>query len=1209
MKKLLVAGALALGAAACAPEIAKDPRPEPGALGPVAPFDPSATPPVVPTPNEAAMDPATGLNRIPLPANATPTDTAFVEYLSGLDGFPAGSSATAYFNDELDPATVNADTVKVFSIKPQVAPVTGAAIAYQQPPLAPRPRVVVAPPVAGWASGGTYGVALTSDMKTADGKNLEATATWLLVRSADPLVQCPGDDLKSPLCRPTTGLIPSDKTDPTERANDQRAKAIGLEGLRRMVEPMLDALESAGTPRSKVVLAWSFKIASNPTVAFDPGLSRIPTPTDLVISGLGTANQKVAIPVTKAADGGYANANDEFNDTYLNTLDGFPASSTGTAAVVGQAKLNASTVSPATVVVLNITNPTAPAPCGAACTVTAGVGPGDTTSGIEVRRTGGWAKGSRWAVAVTKGVTDTAGKPVEPSTVTWQLVRSTTPVATCATGQSLLTGTCTPNFNVSALTNAEASRLELLRQSYAPLFAGLAGVGVQRNNVAVLWTFSIMTQSEMVLDLASGALPFPVSIPGFTTAADGGVQIALPAPAPLPDGGVNTTEAALVAGLNTLDGFSPTAPILAENSATAPAIDSGDLDTATFKAPASGVLRAGAAQAGGLSNTQPDIVYVYQNPAGQPNTVAWAPRTPLDERTRYLVYTTNDVKTTNGKALVPSSQFALLRLKNPLRDANGNSTVSVVPAANAAQFEALRQYWNAAVFGPLESTANIPRSKLVHAFPFHTLSTVSQLVQLRQVGLNPALPNVAPTLADVTAEVVGAMTATGLPTTGIGKVFYGTYASPYLLTGPGGAFNPGILNGTVSPRVDLLPFLMFVPSAAAPTGGYELTVFGHGLGGSLSNVLPIASRMNTEGRIVVGTDWALHGERTICVGAASSTASTTDTDNDFCRTGSTCNADATSPRFGRCIGTDAAAAADCNPSANGDLTCARARQGRCLPTSQTTGKCEGGDFVRPGDPGPGALNGLPLSKPAVSGWNMFSASNPFATRDNFRQHIVDLTALTRTLRAAQFNAQLDAVNGADVAVNTDHYDYAGISLGGILGTTFTAASDVRRAGLNVPGGDLVRIILDAPAFAGQKAAILASLGLTEGTPAFARFENVQRWVLDPADPVNAAHVIRNREAPALPAGRDALVQYITNDQVVPNTNTVKLILAGSRANPLDLACWNPGTPAAADRHGFLLNFADPAVTSQAQVQLVDYLNTGTVTAQATQGTCPAALPQ
>ncbi|HET9451132.1 MAG TPA: hypothetical protein VFO83_09635, partial [Aggregicoccus sp.] len=249
-------------------------------------------------------------------------------------------------------------------------------------------------------------------------------------------------------------------------------------------------------------------------------------------------------------------------------------------------------------------------------------------------------------------------------------------------------------------------------------------------------------------------------------------------------------------------------------------------------------------------------------------------------------------------------------------------------------------------------------------------------------------------------------------------------------------------------------------------------------------------------------------------------------------------------------------------------------------------------------------------------------SNLFATRDNWRHQVVDLSQMLRVARDDSFEPNLQAASGnAELLVNTAQIDYVGQSLGVILGSLYTSVSpDVEKAVLNVPGADPVLILTESPSFAPQLNAFkagLAASGVNEGTPAFDTFSNFARWILDPADPQNTAVYMKN--SATRPAGRDVLLQYITEDQTIPNRSTERLIAAANRPlaegenNQCKVAEWNPAVTATStqvdaadpglrlqDRHGFLLNFAgattDPTktFTAAAQGQAVGFLATGAV---------------
>jgi pimeloyl-ACP methyl ester carboxylesterase len=286
-------------------------------------------------------------------------------------------------------------------------------------------------------------------------------------------------------------------------------------------------------------------------------------------------------------------------------------------------------------------------------------------------------------------------------------------------------------------------------------------------------------------------------------------------------------------------------------------------------------------------------------------------------------------------------------------------------------------------------------------------------------------------------------------------------------------------------------------------------------------------------------------------------------------------------------------------------------QGFCFSDN----KCEGGDYLRDSTTG----------VPRISGWNILNLTNLFATRDNFRQQVVDLSQLTRVLEGGgtgNFNAQLaSAIAVLGTSIDPTRINYAGQSLGGILGTLYaSAAPDVHNVVLNVPGADPGSILLLSPSFSAQRAAFLRTLagqGIAPGSIAFDTFIGISKWILDPADPQNMAFSVMNGVVgTARPADRKALVQYITLDEVVPNVTTTELISAGNRtgigAAQLDTFLFNPSTvayppscnpqgvcdPTIPSRHGFLLRSPDAPTIQTAQCQVANYVNIGGI------GTCP-----
>ena len=118
------------------------------------------------------------------------------------------------------------------------------------------------------------------------------------------------------------------------------------------------------------------------------------------------------------------------------------------------------------------------------------------------------------------------------------------------------------------------------------------------------------------------------------------------------------------------------------------------------------------------------------------------------------------------------------------------------------------------------------------------------------------------------------------------------------------------------------------------------------------------------------------------------------------------------------------------------------------------------------------------------------------------------------------------------------------------------APEVGNTVLNVAGSDWVLNLLTSPSFAAQKKAFidgLAAQGIAQNSPTYDQFLGIAKWIIDPADPVNAAYYLtHSAKLPAPlppninPASRRAFIQWILDDQVVVNLSTVELVNAGIR---------------------------------------------------------------
>jgi len=958
-----------------------------------------------------------------------------------------------------------------------------------------------------------------------------------------------------------------------------------------------------------------FAIACTPEIAqdegpgatvlarFDPGASPpvVPAPNDLAKDA---ATGKLVVPSYDSTPA----AQREFNADYLGGLDGFPFESTAEVSFSGD--LDPVSVNADTVLALDLTEDAAPTSV--------------TPRWDETKKTisvpppiGGWKRAHRYAIAVIggasrKGVRGARGEEVIGSPA-WVLVSGKIPLFEC---EKDAPDECRPTVDIIPSDKfdphekfadqvAKAKRLELLRKGYAPLLDAVAkSKGVTKADIPILWTFTTTTAAEVTFDPANRVIPFPND--AVRTGPDG--KVSLPNPktgAPLgPDACARALsnpnedrQVQLTCGLNTLDGFSTQVAPVSENAAELSALQQGNIDPATLDANSVGLVlvKSGVPErARTVPRISPCLNCLSSQPASgestAPEQLQWRLEAPLDEKSTYLAYLTTDVKDKSGVPIAAPPAFAFLRSKAPLVEGE-SSTIANLTLAQAKQLEPLR----AAMEPALDALAEqgVPRSKLALAFVFTTQSEVSVLEQLAGVpGRAPGLPSFPVRVADATAAVQADAAARRIPVDAIARFFVGSFLTPVLVTGPGGVFDPA------KPSVQRVDFLMSVPAAPPPAGGYPVTLFGHGFTRSREDMLPLANTLARAGQIAIAADVLFHGERTSCTGSAAATRQPTDDAACADPTQQRCNGD---PVLGLCVLRADALRNPCAPGPEGDGFCASQGQGRCAPDL----RCQGGDLARD-----------PTRRPLVSGHNIFSLTNFFATRDNFRQQVIDLSQLVRVVKSAGPTG----LAARSAPIDTGRINYVGQSLGGILGALFNAVSpDTTNVVLNVPGGALPQIILNAPSFAAQKAALLSTLaqqGLEPGTAGFDQFLGVVQWILDPADPANMGYrLTRGVDVGGTltpNANRKVLLQFIEGDQTVPNISNLALVRAAAnrtfapQAPPsfgcqAPLACYgfferldafDATSVPLASRHGFLLSPTN--LLTKAQSQVASFIATGTL---------------
>jgi pimeloyl-ACP methyl ester carboxylesterase len=268
-----------------------------------------------------------------------------------------------------------------------------------------------------------------------------------------------------------------------------------------------------------------------------------------------------------------------------------------------------------------------------------------------------------------------------------------------------------------------------------------------------------------------------------------------------------------------------------------------------------------------------------------------------------------------------------------------------------------------------------------------------------------------------------------------------------------------------------------------------------------------------------------------------------------------------------------------------------------------------------------------------SGSHAINLTSPLTTRDGLREGAIDLVMFSRLLPGLS----LGAAGGIDAA----RIHYLGHSLGGIIGTDFTAivGPGVVTATLANPGGRLPEILTTSPSFAPEVNAGLEAQGVIPGTTLYANFFRDIQTLWDAGDPNNyialatAQHPIHLMQVvgstpPPANCTPAAPPPNACPDQVVPNATTQNMITAsafgpGGAATALTRiaapATPGPQTNAAGFRayvnfiegdHGSIIDDKVPAVTAEMQIESLSFVGSEIPNPANPLGPplCPASMP-
>jgi len=658
----------------------------------------------------------------------------------------------------------------------------------------------------------------------------------------------------------------------------------------------------------------------------------------------------------------------------------------------------------------------------------------------------------------------------------------------------------------------------------------------------------VVQGGEVLFDPLRGKVPFP-NAELLTTVTSTRVTIPInPCGATPTPGCDSATAQGLKGGLNTLDGFSTTAPISIPFSSS--------IDAATL---AGNVVMYKVDDTGMVVEPAVEIDLGTRTSSGTDDAVLLiTPKKPLAETSRYVIALKKGIKGTDGFDFRRPQTFNFLTVRDPLLvdgAINPDALVTFYGSMTPAPVQTFLQCSTVAATGMLASDAVVngtaaqienqlrrarfaqaldelatastafPEGEILLAFSYktQTITGVTDLITRQLLGT--AYQNVLN--ASMTPAIFGPVRTATTP-----QAVQGTILVTLCLSGqiPGVATNTCLVNGSVNPALFANPLVQqLLPLYAGGIDSMRLYLMANYIvtrGNPLSNGGTFTPASVMQPRIIQTPVWVITpaipaaGKVPVVIfqhglGQVKETgffiAST------FARTGyATVLMDL--PYHGSRANdlVNNMTGAPCPAIQPEAVTCA-AQGGVCM------GGCDG------------------TQDSSGSG---FLSSNVFAARDNFRQGIIDQFTLIKLIQSQSMaGGALTFLDGASIG-------YAGQSLGGITGGNLAAyAPELKAAVLNVPGGGLVNILLSTvPQISAPLFAALSAAGVCARTPtgcednaAFRQFGIIAQTALDPGDPLaNSIAVLGPHHGvpPITPA--KVLIQMAVPDLVVTNPTTIAL---------------------------------------------------------------------
>lgn len=600
--------------------------------------------------------------------------------------------------------------------------------------------------------------------------------------------------------------------------------------------------------------------------------------------------------------------------------------------------------------------------------------------------------------------------------------------------------------------------------------------------------------AEILFNPLGGAVPSPNDL-AFQESEDGTLNAA----EVTPTGGTEPLDSQV--SVNSTDGFStlasatarfsvPVDPDTVVSGATVRVFAVATLgDPNTANPPTDPAGPKPPSRGGPTTELTPGTQFIASLSATDPNgtTLAVTPLQPLQPDQTYLIVVTTGIEARGGGAVGASEQYQLVKSETPLVDGGGNSQVADLSDSEAQTLEGVRQLvagididaddiLDGGHIPVIEDNTSLTADDVVASWTF-TTQTIGDSLDAVKTIIDGAMP----AFADA-GGTPNQLTPTGLETpsgggTSAGVVYAGVLAGvPYYLE-PGDTDPTRIRTGFWKQADDSI----LAPGSETPAANVTLNIpvlvaLPKDDGDAPSDVVIFQHGITSDRIAMLGIANALTAANHAVVAIDLPLHGITDTGHGLYT-------------------------ADLERTFDVDLV------------DNDTGEAGPDGEIDP------------------SGEHFINLGSLQTSRDNLRQAVADLFAVTRAIRlAAGGGADLDVDGDADF---TGNISFLGHSLGGIVGVPYLAKETTLDAAvLGMAGGGITKLLDGSPAIGPDLAEGLAANNLVKGTPGYEQFLGAAQLVIDSADPAN--HAVTGA------SNHDTLLLEVIGgsssppDQVVPN---------------------------------------------------------------------------